>query len=977
MGTARSGAARISAAAHGVAARGTATARARDAAARPGERPARIGNFAMQQAADAARAGEVAAGSLLPLLKLDGPIGRRGDIFERHADASAARLNAPPARAPAAVPRAGAARQLGPTIGGGQPLEPALRERLELSLGGGLGDVRVHDSPRSRHTAAVLGARAFTSGRDVHLGQGQSASDLRLMAHEASHVMQQRHDTDAPRLQLDATNQTLTAGYAAALNDGDLMYELQAAEALTQQTKADDPTRTALTENIGVLRREYFSRHPGAGAETGETAAPPAATPSVGAIPAGGTSVGRVGIVAWDGETPLRLRSTPDTVSVNLIAQLPFGMRLQVVKSFPGDWYFVSTANGLLGYVASTYVRTDLPEPNARLHRVQPGLPGTAIAIAERYYGEYANDWGQDLRFYVNVLAWANGINVPDKTSGWRQVHFNAGQLIWVPSQRFAYGLKGAVNSGSLSWNIADAIGIAGFLDRLGQLWDDFSRALDYADEFRAEALARRIEESAKGMVEGLVQMIKLAIAILAITTAVGALLGGILGVGAGAAPGAAAGFEVGMVIIEWLGLGMLVVWIGKSLIELGAAFGSFLGTVWNARGDRDILRRAGAQWADAIALMIAKILEALLMLVMARGLPKGVEALRGTRLGAALGESRAGAWLAERSANVQSGKSPIKGPGAMLDQALGRGRPGAEAATVTQRGNAVAFHDLPPGRLPANLPAGHFWMRSADGTLWVLMRETGAAPVPFDLVVAADAAGNTNYVLSSNGRQIVADTITNPAASYSGPRLPQSLKPSGADSPFRDPVTGGAWDKGHGSDYADTREGPGVHNLSTDPANFTPQASWWNQGPRNSLVGRIRNGHPPSGRPGGGGYREMAMYADNAPVTANGTPIPRDFIFVETNPAGVAVRAWRIPNIQGAAGRGIVAIDPMAIPLADVPPIMLRAAPPLTGPGGGATVYGPGMIFGMPGDRETTGGSTLVCKDDKASSSVDTPVCQ
>jgi hypothetical protein len=900
-------------------------------------------------------------------------LGRRSDAYERHADA-VAHMAAGSQRLPF-VTRGQARARSDAGASGGATLPFGLRRRVESLTGSDLGDVRVHDGPASRHTAAALGARAFTVGRNIHLGTGLGRNDTRLLAHEATHVAQQARDPRAPAVQLDATNQSLTPGYAAALDDGSLMDELQAAETVLRANPASDPTHQAIAGNVAVLRTEYFSRHPGSKAEAMPTPPPPA-LPRVTQIPAGGTDVGRVGVVSWDGEDQLKLRTSPDTVSVNIVTTLPFSSRLQVIKSFPGDWYFVATASGDLGYVASNYVLMNAPEPNAVLHRVTPGVSGTAIGIAERYYAEYARDWGQDLRFYVNVLAWANHISVPDTTTGWRQVHFRAGQLIWVPSQRFAYSLKGAVNSGSYSWNAADAIGIAGFLDRIEQLWDDYHLAVRYSDEFAVAALARHVEQSARGMVEGLVQMIVIAVAILAITTAVGAILGGIFGVGAGAAPGAAAGFEVGMVIIEWLGLAMLVVWIAQSLIQVGAAFGTFLATVWGAHGDRDVLRRAGFEWADANALLIAKILEGLLMLVMARGLPKGLEALRGTRLGAALGESRAVSWLTERSANIEAGRSPLPGPSTVLGRIRGTGPGQAEPAPIVQRGNAAAFHDLPVARLPRNLPEGHFWMRSADGTQWVLMRRTGAAPAPFELTVSADGAGNINYVMRTGNRMIQSDAVTQTGTAYSGQRLPNDLAGTGPDNPYLDPVSNVPWDKGHGVDYVDTLEGPGVHNTSIDPANFTPQASWWNQGPRNSLVGRIRDGHAPSGRTGGGGYREMAIYPDNPPVTADGTPIPSEFIFVEATRAGAPVRAWRIPNIQGAAGRAITAIDPMAIPLADVPPVMLRSGVPLAGPGGSGAVYSPGLIFGMPGAQEDSSGTAAVC-DVPASVSVDEPVCR
>ena len=40
--------------------------------------------------------------------------------------------------------------------------------------------------------AAELHARAFTVGADIFLGEGESPADLELMAHEATHVVQQQ-----------------------------------------------------------------------------------------------------------------------------------------------------------------------------------------------------------------------------------------------------------------------------------------------------------------------------------------------------------------------------------------------------------------------------------------------------------------------------------------------------------------------------------------------------------------------------------------------------------------------------------------------------------------------------------------------------------------------------------------------------------------------------------------------------------------
>ncbi|MEV7888943.1 eCIS core domain-containing protein [Streptomyces sp. NPDC002817] len=74
----------------------------------------------------------------------------------------------------------------------GRPLPPATREVLESRMGADLGDVRIHTEHRADTAAADLDAHAFTYGTDVYLAAGSSAHDIRLMAHEATHVLQQR-----------------------------------------------------------------------------------------------------------------------------------------------------------------------------------------------------------------------------------------------------------------------------------------------------------------------------------------------------------------------------------------------------------------------------------------------------------------------------------------------------------------------------------------------------------------------------------------------------------------------------------------------------------------------------------------------------------------------------------------------------------------------------------------------------------------
>lgn len=75
---------------------------------------------------------------------------------------------------------------------GGRRLSRRTRTYMEPRFRTDFSDVRVHDGSRARATAARLNAMAFTTGRDIYLGPGRSESDSRLMAHELTHVVQQR-----------------------------------------------------------------------------------------------------------------------------------------------------------------------------------------------------------------------------------------------------------------------------------------------------------------------------------------------------------------------------------------------------------------------------------------------------------------------------------------------------------------------------------------------------------------------------------------------------------------------------------------------------------------------------------------------------------------------------------------------------------------------------------------------------------------
>lgn len=76
--------------------------------------------------------------------------------------------------------------------GAGSPLDPSVRSMLEPRMGADLGAARIHRDSAANEAASAINARAFTHGNDIFLARGESERDTRLMAHELTHVVQQR-----------------------------------------------------------------------------------------------------------------------------------------------------------------------------------------------------------------------------------------------------------------------------------------------------------------------------------------------------------------------------------------------------------------------------------------------------------------------------------------------------------------------------------------------------------------------------------------------------------------------------------------------------------------------------------------------------------------------------------------------------------------------------------------------------------------
>ncbi|HEX6862977.1 MAG TPA: DUF4157 domain-containing protein [Thermoanaerobaculia bacterium] len=136
-------------------------------------------------------------------------VGAPDDAFEREADQVAGRVmrmtelgvqrmcheceeemqaKEEPGRTPS-VPE-GFEQRFSALQGGGRPLPASERAFFEPRFGRDFSGVRLHSGPAAGELARSVHARAFTLGKSIVLGPGESGREL--LAHELTHVVQQR-----------------------------------------------------------------------------------------------------------------------------------------------------------------------------------------------------------------------------------------------------------------------------------------------------------------------------------------------------------------------------------------------------------------------------------------------------------------------------------------------------------------------------------------------------------------------------------------------------------------------------------------------------------------------------------------------------------------------------------------------------------------------------------------------------------------
>jgi Domain of unknown function (DUF4157) len=153
-------------------------------------------NFSLQHSAVNTKpiAPEIAAKPIaqsdLPLIQLKLAIGSANDAYEQEADRVADQI----------VGRIPSNLSTQPLEShnhcSGQPLPAPVRSPMEEAFGADFSTVRVHTNPQAAQMSQSIQAQAFTAGTNIFFRQGAfdpaSRSGQRLLAHELTHVVQQR-----------------------------------------------------------------------------------------------------------------------------------------------------------------------------------------------------------------------------------------------------------------------------------------------------------------------------------------------------------------------------------------------------------------------------------------------------------------------------------------------------------------------------------------------------------------------------------------------------------------------------------------------------------------------------------------------------------------------------------------------------------------------------------------------------------------
>jgi len=411
------------------------------------------------------------------------------------------------------------------TKGTGFPLSENTRSLMEPQLGMDLSKVRIHTNPQAVQLNKEIKAKAFTVGSDVYFNAGQfspnSTDGKGLLAHELVHTVQQsrtsypqliqrkgslEEETQPEEITTDDEGSSLenpkailyeiseenkhefnNTGFKFYRADGGKLSNGRVRNFIKRKKREDveefksafpfttegtgEPPQYTIDNPRGKYKYYKFTDDLsfGKGIQPNDSIKiAEVSTQTTDDLFTDGNYVNRneAGIVYQ--EEGANVRNSP-VKGATLLKHLNQNEKVFILKHNPkSKWYAVTTDDGVFGYVADWLIWRNLPEPNVNVLKIPSGR--SAIGIAEEFYGDKFKSWGNDLRFVVNALAFANnredhnGIGKPGifKPNGndqsWADTEVTKDVYIWLPSASFLDSLRDKVSSGSISYEVWEGV---------------------------------------------------------------------------------------------------------------------------------------------------------------------------------------------------------------------------------------------------------------------------------------------------------------------------------------------------------------------------------------------------------------------------------------------------------------------------------------------------------------------------------------
>ena len=291
----------------------------------------------------------------------------------------------------------------------GRPLDPSTRAFMEPRFGYDFSRVRVHTGPEAASATSSVNALAYTVGSDLVFGEGQ----YRPETHEGRGLI--AHE---------------------------LVHTLQQGVG-GNRVQRDDVKESRSQISFEAFRGKHWH------------------------------DVGELGIVYQEPRNENGINDLYESPNGPLIQKLDQETKVFILREDnkgKDGWYAVVVqGTSVFGYIQQRDVWRNLPDPQSLVLRVPAG--GNPFKLAATYYsGKGFDVWGEDKRYVVNALVYANATAKHNtkatpglrKTEGvdasWLDATSTAGIFIWLPSAEFLKAIRPQVlakggGSGSLSYD--------------------------------------------------------------------------------------------------------------------------------------------------------------------------------------------------------------------------------------------------------------------------------------------------------------------------------------------------------------------------------------------------------------------------------------------------------------------------------------------------------------------------------------------